>query len=233
MYVNNTALRSTPLLTYIYQNKDNILLESSIRSFSYRADLIASSALIAWDELPAANVAWLDCVDEVCRMITKKRRPFGGIPFVGIGDFRQVAPVVKGQGATPARLASIKSSNLWSKFEILTLHTPIRSAEDPEYTAYVDRIGEDYANEQVSIDILQRVRDIEDCIAFLFPPDVLTDPVKCLKRAFLSPRNMYVDEFNNEVLDRLPGDECEYSPLRPRQLSPYLPSQTLTTAPTG
>jgi hypothetical protein len=219
--------------TFVGQTKDNVLLESSIRPFSYRADLIGSSALIAWDELPAANVAWLDCVDEVCRMITKKRRPFGGIPFVGVGDFRQVAPVVKGQGATPARLASIKSSNLWSKFDILTLHAPIRSADDPEYTEYVDRIGEDYVNEEVSIDILEHVTDIEDCIKFLFPPHVITNPAQCLKRAFLSPRNMFVDELNDNVLDRLPGQECDPPLFIHLSLTLIFPSQTRTTVLTG
>lgn len=146
-------------------------------------------------------------------MITQKNQPFGGIPFVGIGDFRQVAPVVKGQGCTPARLASIKSSSSWSQFKILTLHTPVRSAQDPQYTAYVDRIGEDYVNHQVSLDILDHIDNIEDCVDFLFPPDVITNPLMCLKRAFLSPRNTSVDEFNNKVLDRLPQQECELSPF--------------------
>lgn len=182
-----------------------------MRPFSNRADLIDSSALIAWDELPAANVTWLECVDDVCQRITKRRLSFGGIPFVGIGDFRQVAPVVKGQGCTPARLASIKSSHLWPKFNILTLHAPIRSAQDPEYTAYVDRIGEDHVNQQVSLDILEPVHNMEDCIQFLFPPDIITNPLLCLKHAFLSPRNISVDDFNNKVLDRLPENECTYS----------------------
>ena len=171
---------------------------------SNRAQLIKSCALIAWDELPAANVAWLDCVDELCKSLMKKKTPFGGIPFIGIGDFRQVAPVVKGSGSTPSRLASIKSSLTWSAFTVLTLQTSIRSARDPAYTASVDRIGEDHTNKTVVLDMLDKVSSIDEAVDFLFPQDILENPLAALKRAFLSPKNADVDEFNDYVLQRLP-----------------------------
>jgi len=178
-----------------------------VRPFSNRAELIKACSLIAWDELPAANVAWLDCVDELCRSLKHKDLPFGGIPFLGVGDFRQVAPVVKGAGSTPSRLASIKSSRIWSTFSVLTLQVPIRSAQDPGYTAFVDDIGEDYVHRQVILDLIPTVSSIEDCIDFLFPQAVLTDPLSALKRAFLSPKNVQVDEFNDAVLERLQEPE--------------------------
>jgi hypothetical protein len=34
----------------------------------------------------------------------------GGISFLGLGDFRQVAPVVSGAGESPSLAASVKSS---------------------------------------------------------------------------------------------------------------------------
>jgi PIF1-like helicase len=134
--------------------------------------------------------------------------PFGEIPFLGVGDFRQVAPVVKGSGCTSARLACVTSSALWTQFVILSLHAPIRSARDPLYTAFVDRIGEDYVHPSVSLDLLATLPSVTDCIDFLYPPDILLDPLACLKRAFLSPKNIPVDDFNIKVLDRLPGEEC-------------------------
>lgn len=183
-------------------------LQSTVKPFSNRAELIKSCALIAWDELPAANVAWLDCVDELCRSLKNVELPFGGIPFVGLGDFRQVAPVVKGTGSTASRMASVKSSRIWPVFDVLKLHTPIRSAQDPGYTAFVDDIGEDYSHRQVSLDMLQTVPTLEDALQFLFPPTTLADPLAALKRAFLSPKNVQVDNFNNQVLDQLEGAEC-------------------------
>ena len=172
--------------------------------------MITSAALIAWDELPAANVAWLDSVDKLCRTLADVPLPFGGIPFLGIGDFRQVAPVVKGSGPTSALQASVKSSQVWDSFTILQLHTPIRSARDPTYTTAVDVIGEDYVHHQVSLDFIEQLPTLESCIDFLFSQDVLAQPLSALKRAFLSPKNVHVDDFNSKVLDRVIGVDCPY-----------------------
>jgi PIF1-like helicase len=62
-------------------------VESSVRPFSFCAELIKAASLIAWDELPAANVAWLDCVDQLCQTIMQNDKPFGGIPFSGSETF--------------------------------------------------------------------------------------------------------------------------------------------------
>jgi hypothetical protein len=193
--------------------QDNVALTSSIRPFSYRAEPIRAASFIAWDELPAANVTWMDCIDNLCRSLMKTDRPFGKIPFLGIGDFRQVAPVVKGTGCAPALQASVKSSSFWTSFHILKLHTPIRGARDPTYTSVVDDVGENFAEKTESLDILKSFSDTDACLTFLFPPDILADPLASLKRAFLTPKNVNVDEFNNIVLDTLPGDERLSFPL--------------------
>jgi hypothetical protein len=202
--VLSVSVNENSTLTF---KQDNVALSSSIQPFSYRAELIRAASFIAWDELPAANVAWMDCVDNLCRSLMKSDRPFGGIPFFGIGDFRQVAPVVKGTGSAPALQASMKSSSSWTSFHIIKLHTPIRSAQDPTYTSVVDDVGENFAEKTVLLDILETVADTDACLTFLFPPNVLANPLASLKRAFLTPKNVNVDEFNNIVLDALPGDE--------------------------
>jgi PIF1-like helicase len=153
-----------------------------------------------------ANIAAVECADEICCHITGINKPFSGIPFIGLGDFHQVAPVVKGQGSTPTVLASIKSLYLWPQFSIHSLHHPYRSAQDPEYTDFIDQIGEDYEHHHTSVGIVSRIETIDEAVSFLYPPDILCDPPKCLKRALLSLKNMYVDEFNNHVLDILPGE---------------------------
>jgi hypothetical protein len=168
---------------------------------------VKNAAAIAWDELPMANNAAFECADEICRRIKNVDEPFGGIPFIGLGDFCQVAPVVKGQGSTPALLASIKSSHLWPLFTIFSLHHSYRGAQDPEYTEFVDNIGEDHQNSHTSLEILTCIHSVADAISFLYPPDVLRNPAKCLKRALLSPKNVFVDDFNEHILDILPGEE--------------------------
>ena len=133
--------------------QDSVGLKSTINSGTYCVELIVEASLIIWEELPAANVTVIDCVDDLCKKL-KNRKPFGGIPFFGIGNFCQVAPVVQGQGPSALLLASIKSSPLWQSFQIFTLYNSHCSAEDSKYTTMVDDVGEDYHHSTVSLDML-------------------------------------------------------------------------------
>ena len=196
------------MLCLAFQN--NIALKSSIQPFSPRAALISSAAVIVWEEFASSNVVVAECAHEICCLITNCHAPFGRIPFITVGDFQQVAPVVQGQGKTPTILASVKRSHLWPHFIPLALHFSYRGASDPEYTSFVDSVGEDYTHEKVPLDILDTVTNINEAINFLFPSDILRNPLLCLKRAFLSPKNKDVDDFNNCILDRLEGEECTY-----------------------
>jgi hypothetical protein len=100
-----------------------------------------------------ANRAACECVDELYRRIMNiyDNLPFGGIPLIGLGDFRQVAPVVSGAGEWPSLAASVKSSQLWKRMQVLTLTTSTRSVDDPEYTHIVDDIGEDSSRNDAHI----------------------------------------------------------------------------------
>jgi hypothetical protein len=188
---------------------------SNVHLFSPRGDLIRKVSAIIWDELPMANKADIECVHELCCIITRHfDLPFGGKTFIGTGDFRQVAPVVYGAGEFATLAASVKSSHLWATFQIFTLSMSIRGINDLEYTAFVDRVGEQSSPARQSLPLLCCTTNVEDAIPFLFPPDILQQPLACLDRAFLSPRNIFVDEFNNKILDSLPGDfgmSCIYS----------------------
>lgn len=169
--------------------------------------------MIVWEEFASSNVAVVNCAHEVCCMITHSQAPFGGIPFIAVGDFRQVAPITRGQGRTPTILASVKRSHLWPRFKHLTLHHSHRGASDPEYTSFVDFVGEDSDHNTVSLNILDAVQCVDEAIDFLFPPAILQQPLLCLKRSFLSPKNVDVDEFNSKILDSLPTDERTLIPI--------------------
>lgn len=96
------------------------------------------------------------------------------------------------------------SSPLWQEFTVHTLDYPHRTASDPEYTAFVDHIGEDYTHPETSLHLLQCVNTLDEAQEFLFPPEILHNPFLAVKRAFLTLLNMYVDEFNNKMLQCLP-----------------------------
>lgn len=173
---------------------------------SHRAQLIDETSLIVWEELAAANKTSVECCDSICRQIKKSSHPFGGIPFIGVGDFHQIPPVITSQGRTPALQASVKSSSLWQHFSIHSLFHPHRTENDIDYTNLIDHIGEDHQNSRCSLQMIDCLNTLEDARLFLFPPEILSNPFLALKRAFLSPRNIYVDEFNELILDHLPGN---------------------------
>jgi len=158
-----------------------------------------------------ANKAAWECVHNLCCSITGKQQPFGGIPFIGAGDFRQVAPVIHGGDESATLMASVKSSFLWHSIELLSLIIPVHSIDDIQYMHFVDEIGEDVSGNQRTLPLLHSTFNVNDAINFLFPPNVLRQLHLCLQRAFLSPRNIFVDKFNETIMHSMPDDYRLYS----------------------
>jgi PIF1-like helicase len=153
-----------------------------------------------------SSLAVFETIDEVLQMSTGCKEPFGGKTILGIGDFHQVAPVIPGAGPSEILAASIKSSSLWSKFSIFSLTTPMRFGNDQELCNFVDAVGEGWDTPKVSVDMFKTTTSLEDAAEFLYPAETLADPESCLEQAFLSPRNILVDDFNNLMLEKLPGE---------------------------
>ena len=180
-------------------------LQSSIGVHSDRARYLQQASLIVWEELPMANKAAIECVNSLLQLIQGNQLPFGGKVFLGLGDFRQVAPVVKGCGPSACFDASIQSSTIWPHFTILHLYEPIRNANDPEYSLWVDQVGEGgFESEDIHLPYIGQLGSFDAIIAFLFPSEILLNPKEVCKRAFLSPLNRFVDEFNNLMLNEIP-----------------------------
>lgn len=160
-----------------------------------------------------ANKTALECTDQLLRHITGCNEPFGNKTFVGLGDFRQVAPVVRAGGPSSVLNASVKSSFLWRCFDLLQLHEPIRDSIDLEYSRWVDRVGEGSQTQTVStiaMNGFQQFTTYQEAMEFLFPDDILAQPEQAIKRSYLSPYNMVVDEFNEKMVQKLPQSECKY-----------------------
>lgn len=109
-------------------------LVSKVSIFSGRAEVLRRAALIVWEEFPMANKAAIECADCLMRQIMRKDLLFGNKTSLALGDFHQVAPVLRDVAAPAAMFdSSIRSSSLWTHFQILQLTQPIRNAEDPTY----------------------------------------------------------------------------------------------------
>lgn len=152
-----------------------------------------------------ANRAVLACVEALLRTIMDDERPFGGKIIILLGDFRQTCPVIPYGSKADVIEASLKSSPLWSLFTVVRLVEPIRNAEDPEFAALVDAIG-DGAGPIVELPFLEHVQCAEDLIAFVYPADVLADPLQCARFSLLAPTHHQIEYYNRIVLAQIHGD---------------------------
>jgi len=121
------------------------------------------------------RAAW-ECVDALCKKLKHSPSFFGSIPFIALGDFCQVAPVIPGGGPTTILRASVRNSPLWSALTITHLMAPIHTQNDPAYMTFIDHLGEDYTTTQVSLELINHTTNINTCADFLFPQHVLEDP---------------------------------------------------------
>jgi len=89
-----------------------------------------------------ASKTVIECVDSLLRYIMHTDLPFGNKTFLALGNFRQVAPVLRDITAPAAVFdSSIRSSSLWKHFQILQPTQPIHNAGDSTYADWVDQIG--------------------------------------------------------------------------------------------
>ncbi|OKP06074.1 hypothetical protein PENSUB_6525 [Penicillium subrubescens] len=94
---------------------------SKIGVHSDRAELLQQAAIIVWEERPMAKKAVPVCANQLLQDVMEKDLPFGDKLFIGLGDFRQVAPVIRGNSGPTATLnSSISTSDLWCHFQILS-----------------------------------------------------------------------------------------------------------------
>ena len=184
--------------------ENNELITSSIHPNDSQARLIRDAALISWDEAPMTNKAVLNCVDETCRSVMRDQRPFGGKTVVLLGDFRQTCPVIRGGTKADVLEASIKSSPLWPDLQKMKLTQLIRNADDPQFAAIIDAIG-DGESTVANLHIFPRTTLSEDLLSFVFPDHILSNPFLCLSRSILAPTNVQIANYNHRMLARLAG----------------------------
>ncbi|KAE8225393.1 hypothetical protein CF319_g1841 [Tilletia indica] len=188
------------------EDEQEHMLQSTMRSNSPTAAFLRAMDVLIIDEVWALPRAVLEAVDRLLRTLLQVDLPFGGKSFIGIGDPRQTAPVTREN----TKQATLENSFLYSNlFPLITIHelsTSQRQADDPEFSAWIDHVGDDSNNHNIDLsNFFQNSPTIEDAISFLFPPNVLEQPHLAVQRCFLSPLNLSIDQMNAEILKRLLG----------------------------
>ena len=190
-------------------------------------NLLREAALLIFDEASMLHRSCFEAVDKTLRDITRKDDiPFGGIPVLLSGDFRQMMPVVRRGTKYDTMDASIRNSDLWEHMRVLRLtenmRISLRAKENPsqlnEFQAYGDfleRIGD--GKEPPVLDRGEDVIKIPNNIVSLSPTqDFVQEIFPNLEKNFLdieylTERAIFndVDKMNQCLLDMCPGIEEE------------------------
>lgn len=135
-----------------------------------------------------------------------------GKVYLMAGDARQIGAVVEFGGEAETYQASIMSSHFYrANVQVFRLSKTMRNIGDPAFSKMVDRIGDGLlspdADGSIEIHGLKTETDIESSIDYVFPPEVLRDPLHCAKRrAIITPLNVTGDDINDLVLSRVEGE---------------------------
>jgi hypothetical protein len=113
---------------------------------SSREIILRECRLLVIDELPFLTRIVFEAVFEFVKTLTSNSTdpslPAHHLVVLSMGDFRQLAPVVVGNVSESAVYeACIASSPRWSTVSQFDLTTLVRQADDPEYGAFVQSIG--------------------------------------------------------------------------------------------
>uniref|UniRef100_A0A453BGH0 ATP-dependent DNA helicase n=1 Tax=Aegilops tauschii subsp. strangulata TaxID=200361 RepID=A0A453BGH0_AEGTS len=186
------------------------------------AELLKQASLIIWDEVAMTKRQAVETLDRSLQDIMECSLPFGGKVVVFGGDFRQVLPVVTRGTRAQITDATLLRSYLWQKIRKIRLTRNMRAQTDPWFSEYLLRIGngteetigDDYVHlpEDIVIAYTDDDEPINKLIEDVFPS--LHTNARSREymstRAILSTKNEHVDDLNDKMISRFPGEEKVY-----------------------
>lgn len=161
---------------------------------------------------------------DLCTDQNDKEKPFGNKTFLLCGDFRQILPVVP-HGSRAALIENcVTSWNLFPQFHHVTLTQNMRALpHEIEFDEFLKKIGNGDAQVFPSFgpDIIELPRQIvgnlDNIISDIYgniEQSILSEDV--LHSVILAPKNEDCFLINNDILNRIPGEEkvyCSYDKM--------------------
>ena len=193
------------------------LSSCSITKNSQLADLLRSTALIIWDEVPMQNKYCFETVHRTLQdLLSADECVFGSIPTVLGGDFAQILPVVRRGNRAAIVQVCLQRSFLWPQLCQLHLERNMRlqtDAVNQNYTEWLAHLSYD-PNLWGRIALPPYMTQLHDVTEFkeqVFPSLQLqlahSDLAFFHDRAILTFRNDMVNDFNTDILHTMPGQE--------------------------
>ena len=191
------------------------LLDTStcnITPTSRQADYLRSVDLILLDEASMIPTHALHAIDRTLRDVCNDESLFGGKIFVLGGDFRQVLPVVPRASRAAILDTCLKRSSLWSSFRQFRLTKNMRAADEQAFSSWLLQVGNGSLPSACHQSEEPLITIPEECVCHNVIDAVYDDMLdnQIERRVILCPRNDDTLEVNQQVLDRLPGQEKVY-----------------------
>nr|XP_043615630.1 uncharacterized protein LOC122587509 [Erigeron canadensis] len=185
------------------------------------ATLIKDSKLIIWDEAPMAKRTTIEALNDLLQDLMDSKEIFGGKVVVLGGDFRQTLPIVRTGTKAETIAACLTNSTLWPSLHILRLEENMRALLDPSFSKFLLKIGDgtetthddDLINIPASMLIDKHSEDdsLDALIDSVYPNIQSFTNSRALNRAILTTKNIFVDEINDLLIQKFPGEPTEYT----------------------
>nr|XP_027121996.1 uncharacterized protein LOC113738929 [Coffea arabica] len=181
------------------------------------AKLISLAKLIFWDEASMAKKDTVEAFDLLLKDVMNSDIPFGGKIVVFGGDFRQTLPVIPSASRDQQIEASFVNSPLWNTLTKLSLSENMRAILDLPYSDFLLRVGKGLEPEDLDgkVSLCQHLlirfsnknESLNRLVDFVFSDLCLysLDPYRMINRYVLTPKNSCVDDINEMMIDRFPG----------------------------
>ena len=209
----------------------------NITAQSALAKLLRRARCIIWDEAAMGNRFHLEALHKTLCDFMDTKKDFGGKTILLAGDFRQTLPIIRFASRAQIIEAALTRSYLWSKFVKLSLSENMRienarrtllnsdaTNEDVTMVTHLERFAEwllqigngtDPTTDELSnIRLPSELCLPEGCdqnalIEWVYPDLAVngTNLEWLSGRAILAPYNSDVDNINDTISSRFPGDE--------------------------
>ena len=186
------------------------------------ADLMRAVKCIVWDEIVPQHRYAIEALDRTLRDLKDTNKPFGGITLLMGGDFQQTLPIVPKGSCEDILDAMITRSYLWHEINVIHLHRNMRLRDDPEADSFSKWLlmighGENIdKNNEVEIPSDMRTADVNSLMHFVYPnlqsssPAHPPKPDYFFQQIILAPRNSNVNDTNEILLNKMPGNTKIY-----------------------
>jgi hypothetical protein len=207
-----------------------VITGCNITSSSTLAQLIRKASLIIWDEVPMQHKFCFEAVNwslnDICHVSDSSL--FGRIPTVLGGDFAQILPVVRRGSRQATVQACLQHSSIWNSLQVIRLKTSMRIAANSANQFFIDFLkslvtnSAQFGNIQLP-NFIRKVCTVDELCDNLYPQVLLQEAVTShsalIGRAILAFRNDTVNDFNDKLLDTMPGTEHRFEAINAVQSS--------------